>query len=172
MSELRDNFSKSDEPSFLIFAVASWLRKYPYEFLAAGLFMTLLNSWVSQLRPLFHFDEAPEWRSWTVSFVGAAQSELLLLTSLMLLVSSGKLRNGLAKGLRALLGATAGIFFLSSLLIYRWADISHFSYPQVGIGLLFGLVNAALHLLMFWWATDPRTLRPYDGAETVRPTQT
>jgi hypothetical protein len=169
MNELREKFSESEEPSFVVFFLASWLRKYPYELLTLGLFTTLATSWASQLRSLFQSGQGPDWQFWTLSFVGVGQSELVLVASLIFVVSSGKLRNGLAKALRGVIGITEGVWFVSSLLIYRWAAISDFHYPLIGIGLLYGLVIAALHLLMFWWATDPRTLRPYDPKPFFRP---
>ena len=163
MSELRERFGEDDEPSILVFLLSSSLRKYPYEALALGMSVTLTFKWDSQLRPLFSSQSGPQWQSWTSWFALAGQSDFLLPTALILIVSSGKLRTGIARALRMLIGLTAGIWLMSSLLIYRWISRNSFSSLGQGIGLVQGLVVAAIHLLTFWWATDPRTLRPYAG---------
>jgi hypothetical protein len=161
MRELRGKFAEDDEPAFLVFVLTSALRKYPYETLTLGVFAALATSWASQLQPLFRFNDESQWRSWAIWFSAAGQSNLALHAVLILLTSSGKLRTKVAQTLRAAIGVSSAIWMASSLLIYRWANFSGSSWLQVGLGVLQGLTVAALHFLMFWWATDPKTLRPY-----------
>lgn len=164
MRELREKFAEDDEPAFLVFVLTSALRKYPYETLTFGIFAVLTTSWASQLRPIFGFDDESPWRSWAIWFSSAGQSNFAFPAMLMLLASSGKLRTRVAQALRAAIGVSSAIWMAASLLIYRWANFSSFSSLLAVLGLLQGLIVASLHFLMFWWATDPRTLRPYASA--------
>jgi hypothetical protein len=164
MREIREKFADDDEPAFLVFALTSALRKYPYETLTFGVFAALTTNWASQLRPLFTFNDESPWQSWTLSFSAAGQSNFAFHAILILLASSGKLRTRVAQALRAAIGVSSSIWMAASLLIYRWANFSSFSSSLVVLGLLQGLLVASLHFLMFWWATDPRTLRPYASA--------
>jgi hypothetical protein len=159
LSDLRTQFDTSDEPSLVIFYLSSALRKHPYDALALGVSVALGTNWAAQLLPLFGRFGSPQWQGWSATFASVGQSNFAIVGALILILSSGKLAPGLAKILRLIVGVIEAIWMFASLAIYRWAALSSFSQPAMTVGLLHGLLVAALHALLFWWVTDPRTLR-------------